>query len=159
MWRKTFRALKDLWISLEREVLEKNPQTAAANLHYKNNILGTLTQKYHLETRSVLADICERAQSAAVHTGFKVMRTQTLLPPCWSAKESQWVAACRGLTDYNGILIKTAAPALDFGHQYRNIQLMILLPTFHPLIHLQCLQSMITLWPQNWYRVQPVREH
>lgn len=51
-------------------------------------------------------DICEQAQSATVQTSFKVMCTQTLLPPCWSAKESQWVSACRGLTDYNHILIK-----------------------------------------------------
>lgn len=63
------------------------------------------------------------------------------------------------LTDYNRILIKPRLQYWISGSSTENIQLMIHLPTFPSLIYLQCLQSMITLWPPIWLQVQPVREH
>lgn len=70
---------------------------------------------------------------------------QTLL----QAKESQWVSACRGLTDYNRILIKPLLQYWILGSSTKNIQLMTHLPTFHTLIYLQCSLSIIILWPQT----------
>lgn len=53
---------------------------AAANLHYKNNILFSSRcslKGITWETHRVLTDICVKTQSAAVQTSFKVTCTQS----------------------------------------------------------------------------------